>query len=487
MADTLVIPDTAEALEDFLNDPAKMGQLASDPSGFIEFNAKYTRAFMAADPQFQDMVKAEASKSIKAVVDGDVSAGITRDAAEAVQRELAHQLRNAEAGKRVNRLNLADSRARALNGPLGGPGWGARNALFNEHAPGAKLEDMFDGMADYLRTIWHKSNMLPGNRAERAAKIEKLTQIQNDYGSTVPADGGFLIPETLRSEVMMIALEQGVTRSRARVIPMETLSVPIPAVDSTSNVSSVFGGIVCYWTEEGAPLTESQALFRRVVLTAKKLTAYAEIPNELVQDATAFGGFFNQVYPQAMAWYEDDAFVNGTGVGEPFGWLRATAAVEVAKESGQPAASIVWENIAKMYARMLPSSLGSAVWVASIDTFPELATMALSVGTGGSAIWLNNGAVGPPVTILGRPVVFTEKTSLLGAAGDLNFVDLGYYLIGDRQVMQAESSSHFKFGNDLTAFRFIERVDGRPWLESAITPKNGGSTLSPFVKIAVRA
>ena len=33
----------------------------------------------------------------------------------------------------------------------------------------------------------------------------------------------------------------------------------------------------------------------------------------------------------------------------------------------------------------------------------------------------------------------------------------------------------------------IERLDGRPWLNSAITPQNNSDTLSPFVKIAVRA
>jgi len=126
------------------------------------------------------------------------------------------------------------------------------------------------------------------------------------------------------------------------------------------------------------------------------------------------------------------------------------------------------------------------VWIASIDTFPQLATMALSVGTGGSAVWLNNGVQGPPMTILGRPVYFTEKTPALGTTGDINFVDLSYYLLGDRQIMQAASSPHYKFANDKTAFRFIERVDGRPWLQSAITPKNSGPTLSPFVQIATR-
>jgi HK97 family phage major capsid protein len=113
--------------------------------------------------------------------------------------------------------------------------------------------------------------------------------------------------------------------------------------------------------------------------------------------------------------------------------------------------------------------------------------MALSVGTGGSAIWLNNGAEGPAATILGRPVIFTEKApGTLGTQGDISFVDLGFYLIGDRQVMSAMSSPHYKFGNDLTAYRIIERVDGRPWLQSAVTPQNGGSTLSPFVQLQTR-
>jgi HK97 family phage major capsid protein len=71
--------------------------------------------------------------------------------------------------------------------------------------------------------------------------------------------------------------------------------------------------------------------------------------------------------------------------------------------------------------------------------------------------------------------------SALGTTGDLALVDFGYYLLGDRQSMQISSSEHFKFGNDLTSFRIIERLDGRTWIQSAITPENGGSTLSPVV------
>ena len=119
--------------------------------------------------------------------------------------------------------------------------------------------------------------------------------------------------------------------------------------------------------------------------------------------------------------------------------LNGSAAIEVTKESGQVADTIVWENIVKMYSRMLPARWAARSGSPRINSFPELATMALSVGTGGSAVWLNNGVEGPPMTILGRPVIFTEKAPVVGDAGDITFVDFGYYLIGDRQVMQASA------------------------------------------------
>ena len=153
----------------------------------------------------------------------------------------------------------------------------------------------------------------------------------------------------------------------------------------------------------------------------------------------------------------------------------------------------MWENIVGMYAQMLPTSLKNAVWIAAIDTFPQLATMALSVGTGGGPVWIG-GYGGPsggwtprPMTILGRPVIFTEKVPALGTTGDISFVDLSYYLIGDRQQVEVAASDQALFQNDQTAYRIIERVDGRPWLQSALTPHNGSSNkLSAFIQLASR-
>ena len=62
-------------------------------------------------------------------------------------------------------------------------------------------------------------------------------------------------------------------------------------------------------------------------------------------------------------------------------------------------------------------------------------------------------------------------------------MDPSYYLVGDRQMVQVSASTDFLFSTDKTAYKVIERVDGRPWLQSAITPKNGGNSLSAFVQL----
>jgi HK97 family phage major capsid protein len=451
----IAIPTNASELEEMVADQGKVAALLKEGQ-FDEFMTNYARHVMNKDKDLGAQVR------------------------EQTQLVVAEMLGQDKVTADVQRLNQA-----ALQNK--GGGFTARKgAAYNKRAPGAAIDNVMEGPSEFFQSIWHHRDTL-GNSAELEAKASQIKKIQNSFGSVVPADGGFLIPETLRSEILSLALENSIVRSRARVIPMESLRLPIPMVDATSNVSSVFGGIVCYWTEEGATFTESQASFGQMVLEAKKLTGYAEVPNELMADATAFGSFFDQVFPEAMAWYEDDSFISGSGTGQPKGFLNANAAVTVSKETGQPAATIVWENIVKMYARMLPSSHKNAVWIVSPDTFPELATMALSVGTGGSAIWLQNGQGDAPMTILGRPVIVSEKVSALGTAGDINYVDLSYYIIGDRQTMTATSSPHFKFSSDKTAFKIVERVDGRPWLQSSVTPKNNGAALSPFVQLATRS
>ena len=442
----LTIPETPAQLEEFMHDPAKMRALFQQKDGFATFVRNYARAVHNKDQEIATQVRDQTTKI------------------------LGEWLREQQENDGAVPINMGSNPSQIVDRAS------ARGGLYNPRAMGAALDKEFSNSADYFSLIWHQ-------RQRDAQAQAQLGRVRNAFSSTVPSEGGFLIPEQLRSELLRVALETSIVRPRARVIPMETLRVPFPAIDSTSNVSSVYGGIVGYWTEEAAALTQSQASFGRIVLDAKKLTAYTEVPNELISDSiTSFQAFIDEIFPEALGFYEDYAFLRGTGVGEPLGVLNGSGLVTFDRAAGS---AIAWADVVGMYARMLPSSLNRAVWVASIDTFPSLATMTISGAT--IPLWLTGGQgiQSPPMTLLGRPIVFTEKVPGIAAAGCLNFIDFGFYLVGDRQVMSAMSSQHYKFANDMTAYRIIERVDGRPWLNSAITPKNNTATLSPYVTVSL--
>lgn len=367
--------------------------------------------------------------------------------------------------------------------------FGARMALaHNPKAPGAKLDGQFENLGEFIQTIWHKRSR---GGSEANAKLDSKFDIVNGYSIKVPDAGGFLVPEEYRNQLLMLGLEDSIVMPRATVVPMNGQTLIIPTVDATSNVSSVFGGIVVYRTEEGAEFVESQAKFGRVKLDVTKQTALAYLTNEVIRESSpAVSALLSQMLPPAMAYNADIDFLLGTGAGEPLGALSAgnPGLLVVDKEAGQTATTIVWQNVLRMYARMLPQSINRAVWLASPDVFVELATMALNVGTGGSAVWITDAHGAPQLTLLGRPVILTEKTpGILGAQGDISLVDFSFYLIGIRDTLSIDTSAHVKFTSDQTTVRAIARNDGRPWLTSAITPRNAGPTLSPFVTLGVRS
>jgi HK97 family phage major capsid protein len=63
-------------------------------------------------------------------------------------------------------------------------------------------------------------------------------------------------------------------------------------------------------------------------------------------------------------------------------------------------------------------------------------------------------------------------------------LDPGLYIIGDRMALEVAASEHVNFLKNQMTWRIVERVDGQPWVEKAITLADGSSTVSPFVTVA---
>ena len=430
----LPIPENSEDMETLLNDTDRVGEYIADPVEWKALMSAYTEKTQKKDPDLHEELGEQQKKNIDTFL-------------------TERGYHPATPGERLPQAE--------------------------DQGPRKRQADGFESMGDFFTATWQKNILQTGVDP----RLKALNESSGDQG-------GFLVPEAFRAELLALALEASVVRQRATVIPMGGLTVRMPTIRDTSHASTVYGGISGQWIAEAGSIsgTTNEPTFSQVALTAKKLTGYTRVSNELMADsAIALEAALRTMFGEGIAYFEDDAFIAGSGAGQPVGVLNAGALVSVAKETGQAASTVVWENIVKMFSRMHPASLGRAVWYCNPDVLPQLAAMSLTVGTGGAPVWVANGANGLPPTFLGRPLIYTEKAETLGTAGDIVFADFSKYLIGDRQSLEVSSSIHERFTNDQTTWRFIHRVDGRPWVDSALTPRNGSNTLSPFVALAARA
>ncbi|UCD59035.1 MAG: phage major capsid protein, partial [Candidatus Hydrogenedentota bacterium] len=128
------------------------------------------------------------------------------------------------------------------------------------------------------------------------------------------------------------------------------------------------------------------------------------------------------------------------------------------------------------------------VWLVDQSVEPQLYTMSLTVGTGGSPVYLPAGgaSASPFASLFGRPVIPIEYGAALGTSGDIMLVDLSQYTVIDKGAIEIASSIHVRFLYDEQAFRFVWRLDGQPQWNSALTPKSGGDTLSAYITLAGR-
>lgn len=362
---------------------------------------------------------------------------------------------------------------------------GQKGSTYNAQAPGAGLDGKYPTAASFFQNALTNPNSF---NSEERAKFEAL----RNYSSQTGNEGGFLIPEEWRSQIFEGAeLAESVVRSRATVVPMSSKSLHFPAVDFTTEVGEIWGGMVFYWMDEQGTIPDTSAAFAQIEFNANRLAGAAKVPNDTLKDAPALEAWLRSSLPRGIREFEDRAFLKGDGVKKPLGALHAAnpSLVVAGDETGQ-SSGITWFNVLAMASRLLPESWDRAVWVITPDAFAEIWSMALPVGTGGSAVMIAPGAgtQAPQMTLLGRPIVWSRKApATLGTQGDISLVDFSLYGIGDRQDVRVETSEHAFFFQDQTAFKVIERVDGQPLLLSPLTPENNGPTLSGFVQLETRS
>lgn len=325
-------------------------------------------------------------------------------------------------------------------------------------------------------------------RGEYMTKLNSHCKAIQGMSTVVAGDGGAMILPEFNMTLMEKVYQNDLwNRTDRYTVGGNNMTFLANAETSRAN-GSRHGGLRGYWLAEGGTATASKPTTRRFSLRLKKLCVVVYLTNELLEDA---GPVLEQLVTRKVGeefnFMMGDAVFNGTGAGQPLGIGNSGPLLSITKETGQAAATILAENIDKMWARRYVG--GNYAWYHNQDCGPQLDQLQQALGTAGLALYRpENGLAGAvPQMLKGAPRVETEFNATLGTTMDLLLADLGQYVTISKGGIAQAVSAHVEFLTDQTALRFTMRVDGQPWEASAITPYKGSNTQSSFLTIETRS
>jgi HK97 family phage major capsid protein len=348
----------------------------------------------------------------------------------------------------------------------------------------------FKSKNDFLTAVLNHGEQAASNardpRLRALARMKPLeTAGSDEAGAYSDPYGGFLLPRGFSPDLLSLDPEEDPIAALTTKIPMDTAVFDIPARVDKNHSTSVSGGLRVYRRAETDTSTATRMEFEQVTMRAHALFGVSYATEELLsRSPRSFIALLEAGFKDEFTATGLEEKLTGSGVGMPEGIANTPCLIDVDKESGQAADTVVYQNVVKMAARCW--RFGRAVWTANHNVLPQLAQMTMDVGTGGVPVWQFSAREGFPSMLLGRPIYFTEFAETLGDVGDIALCVWDQYLEGTLTAPQSAESIHVRFINHERCFKFWMENDGRWWWRSALTPRNG-DTLSPVVRLAERA
>jgi HK97 family phage major capsid protein len=274
-------------------------------------------------------------------------------------------------------------------------------------------------------------------------------QVSNVLQEGVDADGGYLVPEEYDHRLIQTLTEENIMRRLGNIITTSG--------EHKINVAATKPAAA--WIEEGGALQFSDATFSQILLDAHKLHVAIKVTEELLYDnAFNLEGYIIDQFGKALANAEEDAFLNGTGTGQPLGLFAETGGGEVA---GTLTAALKADDLFDLvYALKRPYRKGASFimndrTVAQIRKFKD---------SNGAYLWQPSYQVGEPDKILG----YSVYTSEFAPENAIAFGDYRYYNIGDRGTRSFKQLTELFAGNGMIGYVAKERVDGKLILPESV-------------------
>ena len=329
--------------------------------------------------------------------------------------------------KEIERMEEMENMENELNKPVNSPIVTKPLKADNEVKTGRASNEYKEAMLNALRS--------------------NFRQVSNVLQEGVDADGGYLVPDEYDTRLIQKLEDNNIVRALATKIKTSG--------EHKINIASTTPAAA--WIEEGGTLTFGDAKFEQKILDAHKLHVAVKVTEELLYD-NAFGleNFLIDSFGKAIGNAEENAFLNGTGNGQPTGIFAENGGgtyITTEATEGDAIIELVY-SLKRAYRKNAAFILNDKM-IAKIRTYKD---------HNGAYMWQPSLIAGEPDKLLGYPVY----TSQYAPEDSIAFGDFSYYNIGDRGARSFKQLTELFAGNGMIGYVAKERVDGILVLPEAV-------------------
>ena len=375
---------------------------------------------------------------------------------------------------KLDRIETSLSKYESLNQKLVQAELAAKNASETAADLAAKLNRMGSSKSapeadevkaranDWMRAVVRSIARGDGALSESERKsLDGVAAEMKSLSLSPDTLGGYLAPTEYVREIIKGVVEVTPFRAVARTRQTTQKAIQLPKRTGTFSAQ---------WVQEQGTRSETTGLtYGMDEIPTHEMYALVDITNQMLEDAA-----FNmeaEVRAEATEQFakaEGAAFLSGSGVGRPFGFLNNAS---IATVNSGAAAALTADGLLSVYYSIKTEYARAAVWMLNRSTIGQIRR--LKDGDG-EYLWAPGLAGGVPNTINGAPYVEAADMPDVGAsAKPVAFGDFRRgYVIVDRIAMEMLRDPYTQATSGAVRMIFRRRVGGQVVLPEAIVLQN---------------
>lgn len=297
--------------------------------------------------------------------------------------------------------------------------------------------------------LWDEKTTGKFNDFLHMVKEKDYAAIKKAWGDNAQDNVSNWIPTEFRSELVRLAYLQSIAMQKATIIPMSRDKIDMPAPSGSYTTS---------WITAGDTISDSKITIGKVSLDTKKLGALALINNEDLADsayplalviANQMGEDFGKAIDLEVFQSSGSAF---SGLDSASGVQAVTGGVDATPTFAE---LLTEANILTAAGKLDDLQQDGAEWFFTPSAWNTIRS--LEDGANSKIVRLNEGY---KYNLLGFPVNISSRVGPVATASKCAgfFGNMKHVYIGDRMDLSITTSDQYRFADDRTVFRAIQRL-----------------------------